>query len=207
MSNWKLRHEGSPQAIELPSAQRVLDGIRDGEWEPSDEVLGPGDRDWQAIEDHPLFAETVAEMGPPPPHPTDETRLDMNPMIDVALVLLIFFILTTTYASLRRAIELPPEPPEESATKTQQILKPKDIEDRAFKVRIWMERNQPAIQIENKMITLNALEREVRDFVKATGRKELFVDVAPDVPWGIEAALYDAAKGADIHRIYWPTQR
>ena len=47
-------------------------------------------------------------MGPPPGEAPDETRLDMNPLIDVALVLLIFFILTTTYESLRRAIDLPP---------------------------------------------------------------------------------------------------
>jgi biopolymer transport protein ExbD len=207
MIGWKIRHEGSPQAVVLASAQRVLEGIRDGDWEPSDEVLGPNDRDWQAIADHPQFAEAIAAMEPPPAPLADETRLDMNPMIDVALVLLIFFILTTTYASLRRAIDLPPEPPEEHATKTQQILKPADIEDRAFKVRIWMEKNQPVIQIENKMIPVGSLEREVRDFVKATGRKELFVEVAADVPWGIEAALYDAAKGADIHRIYWPAGR
>ena len=31
----------------------------------------------------------------------------MNPLIDVCLVLLIFFILTITYASLERAIDVP----------------------------------------------------------------------------------------------------
>jgi len=29
----------------------------------------------------------------------------------------------------------------------------------------------------------------------------------PDVPWGVEARLYDAAKGADVHQIYWPKGR
>jgi len=27
------------------------------------------------------------------------------------------------------------------------------------------------------------------------------------VPWGIEARVYDAAKGADVHQIYWPKGR
>jgi len=40
--------------------------------------------------------------------------------------------------------------------------------------------------------------------VRTTGRKELYADIAADVPWGIEARIYDAAKGAEIHQIYWP---
>ena len=113
MKDWLVRLDGATDAVSVPTPQRVLEGLRDGDWEPTDAVRGPGDRDWLAIEDHPVFAEAVAEMGPPPPEKPDETRLDMNPLIDVALVLLIFFILTTSYASLRRAIELPPSPSDE----------------------------------------------------------------------------------------------
>ena len=32
MSTWFVRHEGSPRAVEVPSAQRVLEGLRDGDW-------------------------------------------------------------------------------------------------------------------------------------------------------------------------------
>ena len=50
----------------------------------------------------------MADYEPPPPkHPEDETRLDMNPLIDVALVLLIFFMLTTTYEELRKEFNPP----------------------------------------------------------------------------------------------------
>jgi biopolymer transport protein ExbD len=206
MSTWRVRHEGSPTAVELPSGQRVLEGLRDGDWDPTDEVRGPADPVWVAIEDHPTFAEAVADMEPPPaPHP-DETKLDMNPLIDVALVLLIFFILTATYTTLRRSIELPPEPPEEKGQKTQ-VVKFEDIKDRSFKVKIWMEGNEPRIKIEDKGVTLDELDREIAEFVRTTGRRELYADVAPEVPWGIEARLYDAAKGADIHQIYWPKGR
>ena len=130
----------------------------------------------------------------------------MNPLIDVALVLLIFFILTTSYASLRRAIELPPSPSDEEVSKAQ-ILKPEDIKDRSFTVVIRMAQGEPVIQLEKKTVAVGDLEKEIADYVKSTGRKELFADVAPDVPWGVEAALYDAAKGADIHQIYWPAKR
>lgn len=205
MTGWQVRLEGSREATPVASPQAVLEGLRDGDWDTTDTVRGPGDRDWRPIEDHPVFAEAVAEMGPPPGEKPDETRLDMNPLIDVALVLLIFFILTTTYASLRRAIDLPPEPPAEKGS-VQQLIKKEDIQDRSFKIAIWMEGDKPIVQLETKPIAVDALEREVADYVKSTGRKELFADIAPDVPWGIEAKLYDAAKGAEIHQIYWPAK-
>ncbi|MCZ2342495.1 MAG: biopolymer transporter ExbD [Bacteroidales bacterium] len=203
MNRWQVRLEGSRESITVATPQAVVDGLRDGDWDTTDTVRGPGEQDWLPIEDHPIFAEAVAEMGPPPSEPPDETRLDMNPLIDVALVLLIFFILTTTYESLRRSIDLPPEPPTREGSQSV-IVKAEDIKDRSFKVQIRMNGEKPIIQLENKLITVESLEREVAEFVKSTGRKELFAEIAPEVPWGIEAQLYDAAKGAGIHQIYWP---
>src|SRR5262245_24898701 len=97
---WQVRQEGSPEAINLPTEVDVLAGLRDGNFLPTDEVKGPTDADWQPIETHPQFAEAAQEVEPPPAESVDETHLDMNPLIDVCLVLLIFFILTITYASL-----------------------------------------------------------------------------------------------------------
>lgn len=204
MTDWLVRHEGSPQSFPVPTAKRVLEGLRDGDWEPTDEVRGPGDPDFVAIEGHPLFADAVAEMAPPPSRPADETHLDMNPLIDVALVLLIFFILTTSYSSLRRVIELPPAPDE---NKPAPAVKMKDIEDTVFHVTVWMERDKPVIKIEERggvTVTLDELEYQIAETVRTTGRKEMYADVRGDVPWGVEAKLLDAAKAADIHRIWWP---
>src|SRR5262249_49861697 len=105
--SWKIRHEGSPQARTLMLAQ-IVEGLRDGIWEPTDEVQGPGETAWQAIENHPQFAELAADLEPPPPAHDDETRLDMNALIDVCLVLLIFFMMTTTYAvAVQKTVPLP----------------------------------------------------------------------------------------------------
>ena len=62
---WHVRAEGAPHSIELPSAQRVLEGLRDGDWEMTDEVRGPGEARWQAIEAHPQFAEAVGDLEQP----------------------------------------------------------------------------------------------------------------------------------------------
>ena len=206
MSNWRVRLQGSPQIVDVASAQKVLEGLRDGDWEPSDEVRGPADRDWRAIEDHPQFEDFVAEMAPPRVEPPDESRLDMNPLIDVSLVLLIFFILTTTYSSLRRAIDLPPEPPDKDSSGPV-VVKADDLKDRTFEVKAWMERGQPTITINDQAVTLDELEVKVKDIVKNTGRKEMYVRVTDDVPWGVEAKLYDAAKAAQVTQIYWPKGR
>ncbi len=203
MSTWLVRREGSPRAAEVPSAQRVLEGLRDGDWDPTDEVRGPADSDWVAIENHPQFAAAVAEMEPPPPPHPDETRLDMNPLIDVALVLLIFFILTATYTTLRRVLDLPPEPTDEKGKPTQTV-RFQDLKDRVFTVKVRMEEGKPVIKLENRVVLLDEIDAAIQEYVRNTGRKEMWADVAPDVPWGIEARIYDAAKGADVHQIYWP---
>src|SRR6266852_8119607 len=105
---WKIRHEGSPRSIDGLSPTQVVEGLQDGLWEPTDEVMGPEDADWKPIETHPDYAEVAADLEPPPAKVyEDETRLDMNPLIDVCLVLLIFFILTTSYAALQKVLDMP----------------------------------------------------------------------------------------------------
>src|ERR1700722_14948326 len=99
--SWKVRHEGSPKHIEVATAQEVLQGLIDGQWEPTDEVRGSEDAAWVALENHPQFAEAAADLEPVPKFHEDESKLDMNALIDVCLVLLIFFILTTSYAQLQ----------------------------------------------------------------------------------------------------------
>jgi len=202
--SFSVRHEGSPRAVAGLSAAEVAAGLRDGRWEPTDEVRAEGDGAWVPLEDAPRFAEAVADVAPPPRkvHP-DETRLDMNPLIDVALVLLIFFILTATYTTLRRVLDLPPEPTDEKGKPTQTV-RFQDLKDRVFTVKVRMEEGKPVIKLENRVVLLDEIDAAIQEYVRNTGRKEMWADVAPDVPWGIEARIYDAAKGADVHQIYWP---
>src|SRR5438309_2332588 len=41
--SWKVRHQGSPQHAEVASTEEIGQGIQDGAWEPTDEVMGPGE--------------------------------------------------------------------------------------------------------------------------------------------------------------------
>ena len=47
--SWKIRHEGSPQSIDNLTLEQVVEGLQDGHWEATDEVMGPQDTEWVAV--------------------------------------------------------------------------------------------------------------------------------------------------------------
>lgn len=201
--SWQIRHAGSPAKITADNAEAVVNGLMNGDWEPSDEILGDGERNWKTIEDHPKFSSACEDLTPEKPAVADDNNIDMNPMIDVALVLLIFFILTTSYASLRRVIDLPDAPTEKKGA-VAKTLKKDDVKDRIFKLKIYMEEEKPIIKIEERIVLVDDLDKEMKEVVRVTGRKEMYMDIDPSTPWGIEAKVYDAARGANVTQIYWP---
>ena len=205
MSNWQVRQEGTDTPTIVPSANDVFGGLRDGVWSGADEVLGPGETKWTPIEVHPVFEEVAAELEEPPHVEEDETQLDMNPLIDVCLVLLIFFILTITYETLKRSIDLPQS---ESENKPAAKINPKDIKDRIFRVKLSMDGNNPVVSVEKKVVPIEQVFNEMRDTITRTGRREMLFDVEASVPWGMQTAVLDAAKGNNVHNIfYMPRKR
>jgi biopolymer transport protein ExbD len=196
--SWKVRHQGSPQAVEGLSAQEILEGLADEVWEPIDEVQGPGETEWTALENHPLFAEVAAEIEPPPPrHEEDEARLDMNPLIDVVLVLLVFFILTTTYAAMQARLDSPrleindPKP----AVAVDKVL------EQAILVTIRMEDGKAVTRIENEVISPENLKAEIAYRSRAAKKTNILLDADRNVPFGAVAAVQDAAAGAHMGKV------
>jgi biopolymer transport protein ExbD len=201
MSAWKIRHEGSPRSVDGLSLQQVLEGLQDGRWEPTDEVMGPHDKEWVAIENHPQLEEVAADLEPPPPRVyDDETRLDFNALIDVTLVLLIFFMLITTYAALQKQLEAPPAAMEKPGlprvTKDQ-------VAQQMIKVSVTLENNQPVTRIEDKVISQapGALEFELSKIQKQSRKTEMLLDHSDDVPERAVVAVLDAARGAGLEKI------
>ena len=193
---WKVRHQGSPDYTGLPSAEAIAEGIADGLWEPTDEVMAPGETEWTMLEAHPAFEEALSHYDPlaasPPP---EETRLDMNPLIDVALVLLIFFILTTTYEELRK--EFPPPP---AATEEQKTSGIRENELKKFTIRVVaaMENNAPVVRVEGEIVSEALLQDAIEKAMQKTHYTALAVEMQPTVPWRTFMAIQDAAAGAKI---------
>lgn len=209
-TDWLVRLSADPTPRPVPTPAAVLDGLREGDWETTDEVRGPGERLWVPIEEHPAFADAVAEMGPPPPEPVDETHLDMNPLIDVALVLLIFFILTATVATLRRTITLPPPQPEEG----QSQAPPKEaLQDRTFTVTVTLdERGEPVVKVSTsagteRVVAYADIEKELTAVVKSTGRKEMILKMSNDVVWDVFVQINSAATAAGVLQLHMPEKR
>jgi biopolymer transport protein ExbD len=200
--SWKVRHEGSPRSVEGLTPGQIAQGLVDGHWEPTDEVMGPQDQDWVKIENHPVFADAALDLEPPPSKPhEDESRLDMTPVIDICLVLLVFFILTTSYAALQRLIEAPAMA--QSKIKGAPKVTKEQVQQFMIKVTARMDQNnQPVVKVEEKEVPLDQLRMELTRYVKSTRKTELLIDHSPRVPHGTIIAIQDAAAGAGIDQIH-----
>lgn len=203
--SWKIRHQGSPRSIEGLTLPQVVEGLQEGLWEPTDEVLGPDDGGWETIENHPALADAALDLEPPVAKVhEDETRLDMNPLIDVALVLLIFFILTTSYAVIQRVVNMPGN----TNTKVNEplkVMKAAQIKELMIKVEARKVNEQPVIKVEDEVVELRYLRATLERYVKGTRKTNLLID-AQGVDLGTVVAIQDAAKGAHMNMIYFPNR-
>jgi biopolymer transport protein ExbD len=192
--------------------QQIAEGLRDGLWEPTDEVMGPGEQTWQAIENHPHLTEIAEEIEAPPPQRREEgTHLDFNALIDVCLVLLIFFILTTSYASTVQKVV--PLPTVKAEGKKVRVINPKDVKDRMIRLQASLDSSgNPILRLENQPIQVLAadgvsidpdkLRDALRPYVRGEDRKTEIILDARDITWGTVIAIQDGAKAARIHTIH-----
>jgi biopolymer transport protein ExbD len=196
--NWKIRHEGSPESLEL-TREELLEQLADGAWEATDEIRAPGEAEWQAIENHPATAEIAADLEPPPARPyDDETRLDMNALIDVTLVLLVFFILTTSVAALQKRLEAPTADSDKAGVA---VFTKEQVANQMIHVKVALENGAPVYRVEDKVVDPVLLVSELRKFVRSSGKTILLLEHTDDVPQDSVVKVIDAAKGAGMDRV------
>jgi biopolymer transport protein ExbD len=206
--SWRIRHEGSPKSIDGLTFAQVVEGLQDGQWALTDEVMGPTDRDWQAIDTHPDLEEVAAEVQPPPHLQEDETRLDMNPLIDVCLVLLIFFILTMSYGALEKILEAA----QVTGGATPQLsIRSGDVEQSMIRAQIVQQNARTTINVrsggETKMdVPLDKLV-ETLQAMPHEGKTAMLIEFSYNVPHGVVIAVQDAAKALKIEKVYYVAQK
>src|SRR3954447_12554881 len=190
MTGWRIRHEGSPKSVDGLSLAQVGEGLQDGKWEPTDEVMGPGESQWVPIESHPQLAEVAADLEPPQPHEyEDESRIDMNALIDVCLVLLIFFMLTTTYAALQKRMDAPDmAEKKDQYPKLPTVTKDKLDKEMVF-VEVKMEGDKPVIYVQKDPVQPDNLEGALRKYVGSSGKTQLCLLYDAKVPHGTVVAI------------------
>lgn len=211
--SWQVRHAGSPRIVRNLSLQQLVDGLQDGLWETTDEVQGPGEAIWRPIEAHPQLADLAHDLeAPPPPRHPEATSLDFNALIDVCLVLLIFFILTTSYANLVQKVV--PVPVVKSEGKGR-VAKLDDIKKHMIRLQAIADKaGNPVVRVENQTVDVLAsdgksidaakLRSTLQPYVRGEDRKtELFMD-AREVSWETVIQIQDAARAAGVLKIhYW----
>ena len=195
---WKIRHEGSPQYAET-TLEAIRQELADGMWEATDEVMGPGETEWTAIENHPQLEELAMDLEPPPaPHYDDETRLDMTALIDVCLVLLVFFILTTTVAALQVRLEAPSLEDSKISVKSVTV---KEAEESMILCRATQVGGQLEIKVEKDTVPLADLTNVFKRYARETKKTTLLLDHDDEVPHDVVVKIIDAAKGAGMDRV------
>jgi biopolymer transport protein ExbD len=196
--SWKIRHQGSPKHLAGLTVEEVVQGLLDGQWEPTDEVMGPNDTEWVPIETHPQYEEVALELEPPPPkHHEDESKLDMNALIDVCLVLLIFFILIGTYAAVQKMLESP-----DLTADSDRGVKVVH-QDEADKTMVIVKVRQGEISVEDKRVEqVDKLVPMLRAFVREKHKTELVIDHDRATPHGTIVAIEDAAKIAGMSKVH-----
>jgi biopolymer transport protein ExbD len=193
-----------------------VEGLRDGQWEPTDEVMGPQDRAWVAIADHPELAETAADLEAPAPHPPDETHLDMNALIDVCLVLLIFFMLTTTYLTVvQKVVPLSAAeekhqrergtrqiPKEQTQAYLKRVIRVEASGDKQGRLTVRVEGVKvAAVRDDGKTLDADKFREALLPYTRGEDRKTEMLLKADDVSWGMVIALQDAAKSAGVRAV------
>jgi biopolymer transport protein ExbD len=212
---WKIRHQGSPQARSTTLAE-IVDGLRDGLWEPTDEVQGPGETGWTALGDHPQLAEVAEEATLPPPPPPEEERVDMNALIDVCLVLLIFFMMTATLAvAVQKTVPLPTLA-EESQVKALRTIRLDQVRKQMIRINAEMDKGRPLVRVQGQKVDVvkddgsidgAKLASELQKYTHDNPpRDEVLLD-ARGVNWGTVVAVQDAARSAGVHMIHYPVEK
>ena len=194
MSLWDLKNHVTDSKSVLLESIEIKDLIVSGLISIDDEIRKEGETAWKTLLDYPEFEEAFSSKSTTKQENDD--NIDMNALIDVCLVLLVFFILLTSYAKLVQHLE---------SAKTNPDSKIPSISnsqaDQKTKVVIKTEAGKTIFYINEKVVENDNLTSALKASARKLKNKDLILYYSDDVPYQSVISIQDAARAADFQQI------
>ena len=117
--------------------------------------------------------------------------MNVTPLVDVVLVLLIFFMVVTPLLTKQLWLNVPPKPEENSPPPPADVLPP---------IVITLAKDG-VTKVNSEVIARDQLAARVLGMVNARPDKVVFFDAASDVPYGQALEVMDVVRGGGVETL------